>query len=142
LDSVTRGPLTEEHEPDRGALLASISNTIVGLHKRYHGKGPTKARSYLVDDMLVCVLRGGMTRAEVTLAESGRSDLVVKHRQDFLDAVRGEFVEAVEELLGRRVTAFLSTTNPEPDVSVEIFMLDGDGHGHGHADGDGHRPPR
>src|SRR5436190_23913774 len=99
---------------DRGALLAAISNTIVGLHKRYYGKGPTRARSYLLDDMLVCMLRGGMTRAEETLVERGRADLVIRQRHEFQDAVREEFVSAVETLTGRRVTAFMSTSSADP----------------------------
>jgi uncharacterized protein YbcI len=115
-----------ERGSERGALMAAISNTIVGLHKRYFGKGPTKARSYLLDDMLVCVLRGGMTRAEQTLIDSGRAELVTKQRHEFQEAVRHEFVEAVETLVGKRVAAFMSTSSPEPDVSIEIFLLEGD----------------
>ena len=115
-----------ERGSERGALLAAISNTIVGLHKRYFGKGPTKARSYLLDDMLVCVLRGGRTRAEQTLIDTGRAELVTKQRHEFQEAVRHEFVDAVETLVGRRVTAFMCTSSPEPDVSIEIFLLEGD----------------
>jgi uncharacterized protein YbcI len=114
-----------EHGADRGALLAAVSNTIVGLHKRYYGKGPTKARSYLLDDMLVCVLRGGMTRAEQTLLESGRGEQITRQRHEFQMAIRDQFVSAVQDLTGQTVTAFLSTSSPDPDVSVEIFMLDG-----------------
>ena len=106
--------------------MAAISNTIVGLHKRYFGKGPTKARSYLLDDMVVCVLRGGRTRAEQTLIDSGRSEFVTKQRHEFQEAVRDEFTAAVETLVGKRVVAFLSTSSPEPDVSVEIFLLESD----------------
>jgi uncharacterized protein YbcI len=110
--------------PERGPLLATVSNTIVGLYKRYYGKGPTKARSYLLDDMLVCVLRGGLTRAELTLARSGRTDAVTRQRHEFQEAVRDEFVGAIEELVGRRVVAFMSSVHADPEVNVEIFMLE------------------
>jgi len=113
-----------ESFPERGAMLATISNTIVGLYKTFYGKGPTKARSYYLDDMVVCVLRGGLTRAELTLAQSGRSDAVTRQRQEFQAAVRDEFVTAIEAIVGRPVTAFMSTTHIDPEVSVEIFMLD------------------
>jgi uncharacterized protein YbcI len=113
-----------ESFPERGAMLATISNTIVGLYKTFYGKGPTKARSYYLDDMVVCVLRGGLTRAELTLARSGRSDAVTRQRQEFQAAVRDEFVTAIEAIVGRPVTAFMSTTHIDPEVSVEIFMLD------------------
>jgi uncharacterized protein YbcI len=116
----------EKALPERGAMLATISNTIVGLYKTYFGKGPTKARSYYLEDMVVCVLRGGLTRAELTLAKSGRADVVERHRHEFQAAVRDEFVTAIEAIVGRRVTAFMSTTHVDPEVSVEIFMLQRD----------------
>ena len=124
LDSAIQLVEATEPSPDRGRLLSIISNTVVGLYKRYYGKGPTKARSYYVDDMVVCVLRGGLTRAEVTLAESGRGDLVTRQRHDLQQAIRGEFIRAVEDLVGRRVIAYISGTHTYPDVSVEVFMLE------------------
>ena len=121
--------LPESPTPDRRPLLATISNTIVGLYKQYYGKGPTKARSYYLEDMLVCVLRGGLTRAELTLAESGRADAVLRQRQEFQAAVHDKFVEAIQEVVGRPVTAFMSATNADPDVNIEIFMLGQDSDG-------------
>jgi len=108
----------------RGPLLAAVSNTIVGLYKRYYGKGPTKARSYFMDDMLVCVLRGGLTRAELTLAANGRAEVVARQRREFHEAVRAEFTGAIEDLVGRRVLAFMSTVHMDPDLEVEIFVLE------------------
>lgn len=74
--------------------------------------------------MLVCVLRGGLTRAEITLAQNGRSEAVTRQRREFQEAVREEFIGAIEDLVGRRVVAFMSTVNLDPDVEVEIFMLE------------------
>lgn len=115
---------TAELLPERGPLLAAVSNTIVGLYKQYYGKGPTKARSYLLDDVLVCVLRGGLTRAELTLARSGRMEAVTHQRREFQEAIRDEFVGAIEEVIGRRVVAFMSSVHADPEVNVEIFMLE------------------
>jgi uncharacterized protein YbcI len=120
-------PPVEAPETHQGALLAQVSNTVVGLYKRLYGKGPTKARSYFLDGVVVTVLRGGLTRAEVTLVESGRGDVVARQRHEFQEAVRDEFMSAVGDVLGRRVVAFMSTMHHEPDVSVEVFVLDSDG---------------
>jgi uncharacterized protein YbcI len=113
-----------EPTPERGAMLATLSNTIVGLYKRLYGKGPTKARSYYLEDLVVCVLRGGLTRAELTLAENGRGEAVTRQRREFQEAVRNEFVAAVEGIVGRKVSAFMSATHIDPEVSVEIFVLE------------------
>jgi uncharacterized protein YbcI len=117
----------EESGHERGPMLATLSNAIVGLYKEYYGKGPTKARSYLLDDMVLCVLRGGLTRAEQTLAKSGRIAAVARQRHEFQEAVREDFVATVEAIVGRRVTAFMSTVHVDPDLNVEIFMLERDG---------------
>lgn len=110
-----------------GPMLASLSNAIVGLYKDLYGKGPTKARSYILDDMVVCVLRGALTRAEQTLARSGRTSSVIRQRQEYQQAVRDDFVTTAEAILGRKVSAFMSTVHTDPDVNVEIFMLAPDG---------------
>jgi len=110
-------------------MLATLSNAIVGLYKEHYGKGPTKARSYYLDDMVLCVLRGGLTRAEQTLARSGRIAAVTRQRQEFQEAVRDDFVGTVETIVGRRVTAFMSSVHVDPDMSVEIFMLERDSNG-------------
>jgi uncharacterized protein YbcI len=117
----------ETTDSPHGAVLAQVSNTVVGLYKRLYGKGPTKARSYYLDGVVVTVLRGGLTRAEITLVESGKADVVSRQRQEFQEAVRDEFMSAVGEVLGRRVVAFMSTMHHDPDVSVEVFVLDGAG---------------
>lgn len=114
----------EEAGHERGPMLATLSNAIVGLYKEHYGKGPTKARSYYLDDMVLCVLRGGLTRAEQTLARSGRTDAVARQRHEFQEAVRDEFVRTVEGIVGRRVIAFMSTVHVDPDVNIEVFMLE------------------
>src|SRR3954471_23444410 len=94
LDAPTRSPGAH------GELLSAISNRMVQLHKRYYGKGPTKARSYIMGDLVVCLMRGGFTTAEQTLIESGRADLVHTQRSEFQAALKEEFTEAIEQATG------------------------------------------
>src|SRR4051795_12902662 len=84
-----------------GEMLSQISNRMVQLHKRYYGKGPTKARSYIMGDLVVCLMRGGFTTAEETLIGSGRADLVHQQRGEFQMALRDEFTTAISEATGR-----------------------------------------
>jgi uncharacterized protein YbcI len=48
-------------ERARGEVMASISTGLVQLHSRYYGKGPTKAKTCLVNNTVICILRGGFT---------------------------------------------------------------------------------
>src|SRR5665811_1880774 len=42
---------------------------MVALLKEFYGRGPSRAKSYYEDDLVVCVLRGGFSRVEQTLLD-------------------------------------------------------------------------
>ena len=105
-------------------MLAQISTGLVQLHSRYYGKGPTKAKTHLVDDTIVSVLRGGFTTVERTLLETGRVESVYQMRRTFQQVMEDEFRRVVEEASGRRVIAYMSSINVEPELAVEIFVLE------------------
>jgi uncharacterized protein YbcI len=107
-----------------GAKLAQISDGLVGLHTQYYGKGPTEAKTYLVDDTVICVLRGGFTTVERTLIDQDRADAVLQIRHTFQSALEGEFRRVVEDALERNVTAYISAVHTNPDIAVELFMLE------------------
>src|SRR5256885_1891450 len=101
----TSDPISVEDfapQANHGELLSTISNRMVQIHKRYYGKGPTKARSYIMGDLVVCLMRGGFTTAEETLIGSGRADLVHQQRGEFQMALKNEFTTAIAEATGRR----------------------------------------
>src|SRR6478609_4119622 len=92
----------------RGQLAAAISNAIVGIHSRHYGKGPTKAKTYLIDNTVVCVMQDVFTTVERTLIESGKGDLVREVRTSFQYALRHEFLEAIRDITGRSARSFMS----------------------------------
>jgi uncharacterized protein YbcI len=104
-------------------LAAAISDAIVQLHVNYYGKGPTHAKTYINDRMVMCVLSNPFTTVEQTLIEVGRLTAVREMRQVFQDSMSGKFKKAVEELTQREVVAFMSQTHVGPDMAVEIFQL-------------------
>src|SRR5256885_15453010 len=117
----TSDPISVEDfapQANHGELLSAISNRMVQLHKRYYGKGPTKARSYVMGDLVVCLMRGGFTKAEETLIENGRTDLVHEQRSEFQMALRDEFTTAISEIMGRPVSAFMSNSHVDPPLIV------------------------
>lgn len=110
--------------PGGGEELTRISNGLVSLHLRYYGKGPEEAKSYHVDDAVVCVLKGGFTTVERTLIDEGRDQVVRDMRTHFQGAMNDEFIAVVEQATGRKVGAYMSQIHFEPDLAVEIFLLD------------------
>jgi uncharacterized protein YbcI len=116
----TEGTETER----RPGLLAEISNAMVGLKKEYYGKGPTKAKTYINDNYVLCVLQGGLTRNEETLLAAGEEKLVREFRLRFQEAMTAPTTEAIERVTGCRVIGYHSQIVFAPDYGFEIFVLD------------------
>jgi uncharacterized protein YbcI len=111
--------------PRLGDELAEITNGIVRLFSEYYGRGPTRAKTYLLEDRyVVTVLRDTMTTVERTLAQKGEADLVRRVRLTFQEAMAASFKGVVTEALGRKVEAYHSQILVEPDVGVEFFLLE------------------
>ena len=115
----------ESSERDRhSGVRAEISNAMVGLKKNFYGKGPTKAKTFLNDNYVFCVLEGGLTRNEETLIERGHEDVVRNYRLRFEEAMEGATVEAVQGITGRSVIGYHSQIVFNPERAFEIFVLD------------------
>jgi uncharacterized protein YbcI len=108
----------------RPGLRADISNAMVGLKKEFYGKGPTKAKTYINDNYVFCVLQGGLTRNEETLLAAGEQTLVREFRLRFQEAMADATTEAVERLTGRKVVGYHSQIVFAPEYGFEIFVLD------------------
>jgi uncharacterized protein YbcI len=105
-------------------MLAEVTNAIVRLHRRHYGKGPTRSKSYLLDDVVICVMQDVLTVVERTLVESGQLGLVRETRLAFADALRDRFAEEVERIVGRRVLGFTSQVLVTQDAAIEMFLLE------------------
>ncbi len=115
--------MTEEHQRAVGEMRARISREIVRLQAEYYGKGPTRAKTYIVEDLVVVVLEESFTRAEKTLADRGERDAIQHIRRRFQQQMADSFTSVVAQATGRKVRAFLSETHIDEDVSVETFLL-------------------
>ena len=109
----------------QGEQLAAVTNGIVQLFREYYGRGPDKAKSYLLDErIVVCVLENTMTTVEQTLFKHDYGDMVRQVRLTFQGAMAAEFKGVVEEAMGRRVASYHSQLTMEPDMGFEFFVLE------------------
>ena len=108
---------------EHGAVLTEISNGMVALLKDYYGVGPTQAKTYYQDDLVVCVLRGGFTRVEQTLLDGDRGRAVIEQRMAFQEVMRQRFEAVIQHATGRPVIGFMSDNQQEPDMICEVFIL-------------------
>jgi uncharacterized protein YbcI len=107
-----------------GQLNAAISDAVVAAFAEYTGRGPTKARTSIRDDVVVCLLQHTLTKGEKSLVKDGRQELVITMRRAFQETMREQLVDTVERLTGRKVIAFLSDNHIDPDLATETFVLE------------------
>ena len=105
--------------------LASISNRMASLHRQYFGKGPMHTKTYALDDIVVCLLRGGETPVEHMLRVGGRAEDIRSARVDLLQGpARNMLRAAIEELTGRRMEALVTGHSEDPDITMLTFVLE------------------
>ena len=117
-------PATKRDTTASGVMTAAISNSMVSLLRRYTGRGPTRARTTIGENIIVCVMGATLTKGEQSLVQDGKAEVVLHGRRAFQDTIQGDAISAVEELSGRRVVAFMSNNHIEPDLAVEVFILE------------------
>jgi uncharacterized protein YbcI len=117
MSSTTSAP------PPAGSMTAAISNAAVQIVAEYTGRGPTKARTSIHDDVVLILMQDTLTKAERSLLKAGQVEFVLETRQRFQATMREDLVDAVERLTSRDVIAFMSTNHAEPDMAAEVFVL-------------------
>ena len=126
-EDLTEPDWTEGVETEQGSsMTAEVSNAMVGLKKEFYGRGPDKAKSFINDNYIFCVLDGGLTQNEKTLLDADEHRLVRKFRLRFQEVMRAPTTEAIERITGCKVLTYHSQILFEPTVAIEFFVLDGE----------------
>lgn len=115
--------LSDVTNTQKGSIASAISGAVVGLMREYTGRGPTRARTYINEDLISVVLQDTLTMGERSLVRDGEVELVLASRKAFQRTMSREMIAAVEEHSGRRVLAFLSANHIDPDIAIESFFL-------------------
>jgi uncharacterized protein YbcI len=106
------------------SLRAELANAMVGLKKKYYGRGPATAKAWVLDDYVFVAMEGGLTRNEETLLADGKADVVRSYRLSFQETMSETAIGAVEELTGRKVMTYHSQIVFDPMHAFEIFVLE------------------
>jgi uncharacterized protein YbcI len=115
----------EPRHPSPGySLAAAISQHVVRLFSEYTGRGPTRARTMMSDNMIVCITHDTLTKGERRLVADGEAELVVSIRRTFQQTMREDLVSGIELLTGRKVLSFMSDHDADHDYAAEVFILD------------------
>lgn len=109
-----------------GALNAALANELGKIVADFTGRGATRSRAFIHQDVVACVFEDGATRAERNLVDAGKADLVRLQRDALQRAMGPQLIEAVERLTGRTVRTVLSGTDEAGASAIEAFVLESD----------------
>jgi uncharacterized protein YbcI len=104
-------------------MSSTISNAAVRLLTEYTGRRPTKARTYIDEDLIIVVVYDTLTNVERSMVSNGSVDLVLTTREACQKAMKPDLVAAIERLSGRSTIASLSQNHIDPDVAITAFVL-------------------
>ncbi len=102
---------------------AKIATSVVQIIHECTGRGPTKAKATIDENMVTVLLADTLTNGERRLVESGRANRVIQLRHDYQLVMRDDLVGIVERELDRKVIAFMSQNHIDPDLAIEVFVL-------------------
>jgi uncharacterized protein YbcI len=114
----------QERAPRTGDLRQAISDAIVRVSADFIGRGPTRAKTYINENVVSCVMQDTLTRGERSLVADGDGESVRGMRRRFQDAMRRHMCSAIEELTDRKVVSFLSDNDVASEMAIEVFVLD------------------
>ena len=105
----------------------AISTAAVQLLHEATGRGPTKAKTMINENVVTVLLADTLTAGERYLVDNGLGDRVLALRHEFQVTMREDLIGIVEGQLDRKVIAFMSQNHIDPDLAVEVFVLEPEG---------------
>jgi uncharacterized protein YbcI len=100
-----------------------IARKIGTLHGEYYGHEPGLVDVHIGPNVVIVVMEETFTPAEKTLIERGSAQEVQQIRRRFQQVKGNQFCSVVEQATGRTVRTFLSDTDLEQRLAVEVFLL-------------------
>jgi uncharacterized protein YbcI len=109
----------------RGETEATFTRAMIQMEIEYLGRGPEKARTFFIDDMVIVRLQGILTRAEIKLAESesGR-ELIKETRRQLFESAREHMEAMVQDILGCSLVSLHTDVSTKTGERVIVLIVD------------------
>lgn len=104
----------------------AVAERVTQLERSFYGRGPSNVKVSVSQEepiSLVVLSIDSLTAADSVLSERGYREAVLRHHEALHEATRAEFVEAVEEVVGARVHAYLAQVHPTTGHAVRVFIF-------------------
>jgi uncharacterized protein YbcI len=109
---------------DDGRDRATLANGIAHLVCDLWGKGPTRPRAHVEDDVAFCMLEAPLTPLEHTLLAAGDERSVRELRLALCELAKEPLAAIVQRASGRRVVAYAGQVTFDPEAVFLFFALE------------------
>lgn len=111
----------------RGEAEAEFTKAIIALEKDYLGRGPSEARTFFLNDMIVVRLRGILTPAESKLAQSpDNRELIKETRRRLFESARSMVEEMVHQITGCKLVSLHTDMSTKTGERIIVLTVDSD----------------
>ena len=111
----------------KGQIEAQISEALIKFEKEHMGRGPTEAKTYIMEDVVFVRLKGVLTPAEKRLAKRQEGRVLIKRvRVQLLEDSRSLLKNVIQELTTAKVISMHTDISTRTGEKVIIFSLNKD----------------
>lgn len=108
----------------KGQVEAEISEALVKFEREYMGRGPTRVKTYIVQDMIIVRLAGVLTPAEEHLIRIEGVELIKQVRAKLLESGRRLMEEAIRRITGCQLMSMHADLSTKTGERVILFTLE------------------
>jgi len=107
-----------------GQLEAQISEAMIKFEIEHMGRGPKRARTYILDEMIVVRLEGVLTPAELQLAKDQAGVKLLKEvRQMLIENSKEMLKRMIKQIIDRDVISMHSDISAKTGERIIVFTL-------------------
>lgn len=111
----------------KGQIEAEISNAITRYEREQLGRGPDETRTFILQNMLIVHLKGILTPAEKTLAQSAEGEKLIREvRLKIIENSRSLLEAMLLEITGCKLKKLFTDLIPALGERIFVFVLEKD----------------
>lgn len=109
----------------RGETEAEFTKAMIQFEKEYLGRGPSDARTFFINDMILVRLRGILTPAEMKISEERDGQALVKETRRRLFESSRTLIEAmVQEIVGVKMISLHTDMSSKTGERIVVMTVD------------------
>jgi len=109
----------------KGQIESAITGAMIHYQAGLTGHGPTEARTYILEDMVIVRFKGSLSRVEQHLAQQSEGRKLIKEMRVVLrEGCSGDLQDIVAQETGCRVVSSHSDISTRTGERIEIYVLD------------------